>query len=79
MFWPAPPRLKPATVNSPSTASFSSTRKCCSTFFSTSIVRSCVAPAGSTAWTSTIPWSSSGRKALGIRTSSTPSTATAAT
>ena len=43
--WPV--KEKPATVNSPSTLAFSSTRKWCSSTLSTSCVRFSVAPGGS--------------------------------
>ncbi len=65
MFWPLPAKLKPATENTPLTASFWSTRKWCSTWRSTSSVRALVAPGGSCASTNSVPWSSSGRKPTG--------------
>jgi hypothetical protein len=67
-FWPEPAKLKPATVKIEATESASSSRKWRSTVFSTSSVRSWVAPTGSWAWTNMMPWSSSGRNAVGRRT-----------
>ena len=78
MCWPLPPKEKPATVKMARTVSFSFSRKWSSTFFSTSSVRSWVAPAGSMTWLNITPWSSSGRKEVGMRTKSRPSTATMA-
>ena len=62
MFWPWPAKLKPATVKIERTLPFSFSRYWCSTFFSTSTVRSWVAPAGRMTWVNITPWSSSGRK-----------------
>ena len=73
-FWPAPLKLKPETVNTDCTASFSSIRKWSRTLSSTPRVFSWVAPAGSWTRVIMIPWSSSGRKALGRRTNSRPMT-----
>ena len=42
----------------------------CSTCSSTAQVRSCVAPGGSCTWRDQMPWSSSGRNAVGRRTNS---------
>jgi hypothetical protein len=67
-FWPAPAKLKPATVKTACTDSFSSTRKCDRTWSSTAWVRSSGAPGGSWTMVNIVPWSSSGRKALGRRT-----------
>ena len=55
MFWPLPAKLKPETENTEVTFCFSSTRKCCSTFFITSSVLSCVDPAGSITSENTTP------------------------
>ncbi len=46
VFWPPPAKLKPCTVNTEATASFSLSRKCRSSFSIACIVRSWVAPTG---------------------------------
>jgi hypothetical protein len=68
LFWPLPAKLKPATENTDSTASASSSRKWSSTVRRTARVRGWVAPAGNWTWVKMKPWSSSGRKAVGMRT-----------
>ncbi len=78
VFCPLPPKLKPCTPNTETTVSFSSSRKCRSTFSSACIVRCWVAPTGVITCANKEPWSSAGRNALGNRTNSTPSTTSSA-
>ena len=66
-FWPEPPKLKPCTVKIDLSAVFSFSMKCFSTFFITSMVRSCVAPTGAFTIVKSEPWSSSGRNEVGRR------------
>ena len=63
--WPRPPKLKPVTVKTWSTASFSVPMKYSRTRSSTAWVRSIVAPGGVVTCTNMMPWSSSGRKEVG--------------
>ena len=67
MFWPWPAKLEPETIMHDSTASFSSIRKWSRTRLMTFLVMSSVALAGRMAWTISMPWSSSGRYAVGMR------------
>ena len=64
-FWPWPEKEKP------STPTMLSTSGCLSMNFSTcsiaDSVRSCVAPGGNCTLTRMLPWSSCGRKAVGMR------------
>ena len=74
LFWPLPPKLKPCTLNTDSTVSFSFSRKCCSSFSIDCIVRCWVEPTGVCTWANSMPWSSAGRNELGRRMNSSPIT-----
>ena len=78
LFWPVPLKLKPWMEKIAFTASRSFSRKCRSSRSIDCIVRSCVAPTGAITWLNSVPWSSSGRNALGSRTNSRPITTTSA-
>ena len=67
-FCPRPLKPKPEIVIADATSSCSPTRKCSPTFSSTARVRSIVLPGGSSTCTVIAPWSSSGRKPVGMRT-----------
>ena len=67
VFCPLPPKLKPCTVKMDSMSSFAVSRNTCSTCFTDSSVRSWVAPTGAWMMVISTPWSSSGRKPLGVR------------
>ncbi len=75
---PRPPKLKPATVKTPSTESFSWVRKYSRTSSSTASVRLTAAPGGVFTCTKRCPGPSSGRKELGTRVKrkAMPSTST---
>ena len=66
-FWPRPPKLKPLTANTEVTASFSSSSRYLVASSMTALVRSAVAPDGVWIWAKRMPWSSSGRNAVGMR------------
>src|SRR5690606_7161919 len=70
LFWPRPAKLKPWTLNTDSTESFSSSRKYCYSFMMDSMVRSWVAPTGAFTMENRTPWSSSGRNEPGTRMNS---------
>ena len=64
---PRPAKLKPVTVNTDFTVSFSSSSKYSRIWSTTAWVRSALAPDGVCTWANSTPWSSSGRKAVGMR------------
>ncbi len=78
-FCPRPLKPKPEIVIADATSSCSPTRKCSPTFSSTARVRSIVLPGGSSTCTVIEPWSSSGRKPVGMRTNSAPTATVSAT
>ncbi|MNT18783.1 hypothetical protein D3C72_1540000 [compost metagenome] len=70
--WPRPAKLKPVTVNTEFTVSFSSSSRYSRIWSTTAWVRSALAPDGVCTWANSTPWSSSGRKAVGMRVNSQP-------
>ncbi|CFP62707.1 Uncharacterised protein [Bordetella pertussis] len=66
-FCPRPPKLKPLTANTEATDSFSSSSRYLTAASMVAWVRSLVAPAGACTWANRMPWSSSGRNAVGMR------------
>ncbi|MCY1293142.1 hypothetical protein D9M70_423900 [compost metagenome] len=70
--WPRPAKLKPVTVNTDCTVSFSSSSRYSRIWSTTAWVRSALAPDGVCTWAKSTPWSSSGRKAVGMRVNSQP-------
>ncbi|MNC24610.1 hypothetical protein D3C75_726670 [compost metagenome] len=68
--WPRPAKLKPLTVNTDDTVSASSLSRYSRIWSTTTCVRSALEPAGVCTWAKSTPWSSSGRKAVGMRMNS---------
>ncbi|MDT4871562.1 hypothetical protein FQZ97_1066960 [compost metagenome] len=64
---PRPAKLKPVTVNTELTTSCSSVSRYSRMSSTTAWVRSALDPEGVCTWANSTPWSSSGRKAVGMR------------
>ena len=78
VFWPLPLKLKPCTVNTDSMFFFSLSTKCLVRASIDAWVRSEVAPTGACTMVISTPWSSSGRKPLGVRRNISPATTASA-
>ena len=78
-FCPRPAKLKPFTAITLLTVSFSFSNKCWVTACSTWSVRAAVAFGGSCTCTNKVPWSSSGKKAVGMRANNATSAASSST